>query len=181
MEKMKRYSCLCVDPPWKFGDNLPGKGRGASKHYPCMPLEDIIRFELPPTTPDCWLFLWRVASMQSEAIAVATAWGFTIKSEIVWVKTSEKTGKVRIGMGRTVRNAHEVCLVCTRGKPARASGGVPSVITAPRGVHSAKPEEVQDAIEKLVGNVPKAELFARRVRDGWDCFGNQIVAATAAE
>ncbi len=29
----KRYRVLTADPPWPFKDKLPGKGRGAAKHY----------------------------------------------------------------------------------------------------------------------------------------------------
>lgn len=176
----ERFGCILADPAWKFGDSLPGKGRGASKHYGCMDFNDIAKMELPPTEPDCWLFMWRVAAMQREALFVAESWGFTIKSEIVWVKTTAK-GSVRIGMGRTVRNSHEVCLVCTRGKPTVHNHSIPSVIMAPRGKHSAKPESVQDAIDAIVGPVRKAELFARRHRDGWECFGNELTTASAAE
>jgi N6-adenosine-specific RNA methylase IME4 len=178
---MTKYGCILADPPWKFGDKLPGKGRGASKHYPCMSVSEIQRFPLPPIADNCWLFLWRVASMQREALDVVNAWGFTVKSELCWVKTSEKTGRVVMGMGRSVRNAHEICLVCTKGKPIQVSKSVSSVIEAPRGYHSTKPEQIQDAIEALVGDVHKVELFARRHRAGWLCLGNQIDAAQAAE
>lgn len=168
------YGCILADPPWKFSDALPGKGRGAIKHYDCLSVSQIQRFPLPSLAPDCWLFLWRVASMQQEALDVAKAWGFTVKSEFVWVKTSAKTSKVRMGMGRSVRNCHEVCLVCARGRPIQICKSVPSVIMAPRGEHSSKPEAVQDAIELLVGDVPRAELFARRQRKGWKCFGKEL-------
>lgn len=175
------YGCLVADPAWKFGDKLPGKGRGSEKHYGCMKLHEIMRYPIPGMLPDSWLFLWRVAAMQQEALDVVKAWGYVVKSEIVWVKTSVNTGRPVIGMGRSVRNAHEVCLVCTRGRPVVYDHSVPSVIYAPRGIHSAKPEAVQDAIEKLVGPVAKAEIFARRRRPGWECFGNQLSAAWAAE
>jgi hypothetical protein len=33
------FRLLLVDWPWKFGDSLPGKKRGASKNYVCMPAE----------------------------------------------------------------------------------------------------------------------------------------------
>ena len=46
------YGVLCADPPWKFGDSLPGPKRGAQKHYDVMSVEDICRFELPPLADD---------------------------------------------------------------------------------------------------------------------------------
>lgn len=48
------------------------------------------------------------------------------------------------------------------------------VIRAPRGVHSAKPEEAFHRIEAMFPNAVKCELFARKRRPGWICIGNEI-------
>ena len=53
---------LVADPPWRFNDKLPGKGRGAAKHYGCMGLDALANFELPPLQNDCYLLMWRVAA-----------------------------------------------------------------------------------------------------------------------
>lgn len=169
---MDRARVLVADPPWPFRDKLPGPGRGAIKHYRCMSLAEICTFALPPLAPDCWLFLWRVASMQLESLAVARAWGFDAKAELVWRKIG-KSGRLRIGMGRTVRNAHETCLVCKRGRPERASASVPSVFDAPRTEHSAKPDRFYELVEEFSSG-PYVELFARRQRPGWTCLGDEL-------
>jgi len=170
----RRFRVLVADPPWRFGDPLPGPKRGAAKHYECLTLPQLCTFPLPPLVADCWLFLWRVGSMQLEALAVAQAWGFRPPtSEIVWVKTVKDGSRPRLGMGRTVRNAHEVCLVCRRGRPERRSASVPSVFHAPRGEHSAKPEAFFGLVEQLARG-PYVELFARRARPGWTCFGKEL-------
>lgn len=163
---------LVADPPWPFGDKLPGGGRGAVKHYSLLSIDDIKAFPLPEIADDARLFLWRVASMQEEALAVMRAWGFTPKAEMVWVK-SKNPPKLTIGMGRQVRNAHEVCLIGVKGRPERLSAAVPSVLFAPRGIHSAKPDEFYEMVEALSPG-PYVELFARRRRDGWDCRGNEL-------
>lgn len=169
---------LVADCPWKFDDKLPGDGRGAEKNYACLELHELMRFPLPALAPDAILFFWRVASMQQEALDVIRAWGFTVKSEIVWTKRT-KNDKAAIGMGRYVRNAHEVCLIATRGKaaPLIADHGVRSVfeLEAPLGKHSAKPKEFFDLVEKLVGtDGVMAEMFGREPRAGWHVFGNEI-------
>jgi N6-adenosine-specific RNA methylase IME4 len=122
--------------------------------------------------------------MQSEALAVAKAWGFTVTSEIIWVKShgsvSGPGNGTQMGMGRTVRNCHEVCLVARRGKPARASASVRSVIVAPRGEHSAKPDEFYRTVDRLVGSGARVvELFARRQWPVWTCLGDEISGAEA--
>ena len=169
---MSGIRTIVVDPPWPFRDRLPGGGRGAAKHYSLLSIADIAAFDLPPLDDDCRLFLWRVASMQEEALAVARTWGFIPKAEIVWVK-SKNPPTLTIGMGRQVRMAHEVCLIAIKGRPERLSMAVPSVVFAPRGKHSAKPDEFYDMVERLSPG-PYADIFARRQRDGWLCVGNEV-------
>lgn len=168
----KRFHTLTSDPPWKFGDALPGHGRGAQKHYALLSVDELCRFPLPPLASDCRLFLWRVASMQEEALAVMRAWGFALKAEIVWKKLTT-TGKRHFGMGRTVRMEHEVCLIGVRGRPPVLSHSVRSVFEAPVGRHSEKPDEFYRVVESLSPG-PYAELFARRRRRGWTVFGNEL-------
>lgn len=176
------FTTLVADPPWLFNDNLPGRKRGAGCHYRCMSLEEICAFAMPPLADDAFLVLWRVASMQREALDVAGAWGFEEPNcEIVWVKTKALTRpptepiakRLRMGMGRVTRNVHEVALVCRRGKPKRLRADVPSVFFAPRGRHSEKPDEFYTLIEKLFPG-PYVELFARRHRPGWTCMGDEV-------
>lgn len=175
---MKRYRVLCADPPWKFNDKLPGKTRGASRQYQTLDLQQLMWFELPPLADDAYLFLWRVAAMPFDAIMLAQAWGFTIKSEIVWLKRTKK-GKPWFGMGRHVRASHETAIIAVRGKPQRKVKNIRSVFAAPvpvgadgKYIHSAKPEEFYDIVEQLAPG-PYVELFARRQRPGWTCLGNQ--------
>jgi len=50
----------------------------------------------------------------------------------------------------------------------------PSVLTLPRGAHSAKPQTFAEIIEGLYPTIPKLEMFSRSPRDGWDVMGNEI-------
>lgn len=81
--------------------------------------------------------------------------------------------RVRIGMGRQTRLAHETCLIAVRGRPKRLSASVPSVLFAPRGRHSEKPRVFYERVEQLSPG-PHAELFARRERAGWDTYGDEL-------
>jgi N6-adenosine-specific RNA methylase IME4 len=169
------FSVLVADCPWSFNDSLPGEGiRGAAKKYEVQSVDFLKAFPLPPLADDALLFFWRVAAMQEEALAVVRAWGFTVKSELVWVKKTT-TGKRHFGMGRYVRAEHEVCLIATRGHGNRLirSKSVRSVLDAPTGVHSRKPDAFYDLVEQLAPG-PYVELFARRQRKGWTCFGNEL-------
>lgn len=175
---------VIADPPWPFKDKLPGKKRGAAKHYKCMTIPEIMRMPLPPISDSAVLFLWRVSSMVEEAYQVARVWGFTPKSEIVWNKTvaSDPTGeKDSMGMGRIVRGSHETCIVAARGAPIEtASKRERTSFRAPIGAHSEKPEEFYQKVERLypLELWPEAhvELFARRRRKGWIQFGDELPA-----
>lgn len=138
---------------------------------------------LPPpieVADNAVLFLWRVASMQADALRVMEEWGFTQKSELVWLKRT-RSGKRHFGMGRSVRNEHEVLLIGHRGKPRRLSpanvrstfeGEVRKVPWALTG-HSVKPLEQYEIIERLYAG-PYLELFGRESRVGWTVFGDEM-------
>jgi len=54
----------------------------------------------------------------------------------------------------------------------RARRDVRQIVLAPRSRHSQKPEEIQDRIEALWPQAtPRLELFARRERPNWTCWG----------
>lgn len=164
---------LVADPPWKLNDSLPGPKRGASKHYELMPLSDICSFDIPLMAPDSYLFLWRLSSYVEEAYQVVRAWGFTPKSEIIWLKRTAKW-KRWFGMGNHVRAEHETCIIAVRGSPKPKYRNQRSTFEAQVGKHSQKPEEFYEIIEYLCEG-PYIELFARQRRENWQCYGNELV------
>lgn len=174
------HKVLCADPAWPFKDKLPGKNRGAARNYKLMSVRDICRFPLPPLADDCVLFLWRVAAMQQEALAVISMWGFEPpQREVIWLKKTPY-GNRWFGLGRVVRAEHEVCLIATRGKPIVKNHSVRSTfvtdlegLSAPVGRHSEKPEEFYRIVETLYDG-PYVELFARRPREGWTTLGDEL-------
>jgi N6-adenosine-specific RNA methylase IME4 len=169
---------LVADPPWLFGDKLPGPSRGAAKNYRVLTAAEICAFPLPPIADEAWLFLWRVSAMVEEAYRVVRAWGFVPKSEIVWEKVTS-TGKPHFGMGRYVRASHEACIVAVRGKPKPLDRAVRSRFAAPVRAHSEKPEVFYELVQRL-SDGPWIELFARRRRDGWVTLGDQVPAPAEA-
>ena len=84
--------------------------------------------------------------------------------------------ELAFGMGRLFRQCHEICLIGTRGKiySQLANKSQRSVGFAENLKHSAKPEDLQDSLEAMFPKARKLELFARRLRPGWTCLGNEI-------
>jgi len=80
-----------------------------------------------------------------------------------------------IGQGSYTRANPEFVLLGRRGAGVpRLDAGVRAQVLAPRGRHSEKPSEIHAAIERLVGDVSRLELFARTRRPGWASWGNEI-------
>lgn len=166
------YGVVYADPPWRFETySEAGMDRSADNHYPTMDLEAIKALKVP-AAQDAVLFLWATAPMLPEAIEVMRAWGFTYKSQIIWVKD-------RMGTGYWARNQHEILLIGTKGSiPAPAPGSQPSsVFQAPVSRHSEKPAALAEMIERLFPTTPKIELFCRSPRAGWAAHGNESEAA----
>ena len=164
-----KFGVIYADPEWKFKpySDETGMDRAADNHYPTSDLETIKNRDVGSLAADdsiCWL--WVTVPMLLEGIEVLKAWGFTYKSHLVW-------NKDRIGTGYWFRNRHELLLIGTRGKiPAPAMGDqFPSVIDAPVGEHSAKPEKFYEIIEAYFPTLPKIELNARQAREGWVRWG----------
>ena len=169
------YGVIYADPPWRFEpwSRTTGMDRAPENHYESMPLDEIRAIRVP-AAPDSVLFLWATQPMLPQALEVMQAWGFTYVSHLVWEKD-------RIGLGYWSRNVHELLLIGTRGDvPAPLPGTqVESIIPAPRGEHSAKPEVFAGIIGQMFPKVPKLEMFARVHRDGWTVWGNESGAAEA--
>ncbi|EGC0267617.1 hypothetical protein H8U31_001368 [Salmonella enterica] len=172
-----KYKLIYADPPWEYRDKAKDGKRGAGFKYPTMKLEDICR--LPVWTiaeESCLLAMWWVPTMVKEALAVMDAWGFrliTMKG-MTWHKTNKVKGGSAMGMGHMTRANSEDCLFAVRGRlPQRQNAGLIQHVTAPRGEHSAKPAECREILEKLLGDVPRLEMFSRGNAEGWHHWGNE--------
>lgn len=172
----KKYGMIYADPEWRFEvySRDTGMDRSADNHYSTTATDAICARPVGDiAADDCCLFLWATVPMLPDALKVMAAWGFEYKSHCMWRKD-------RIGTGYWFRNAHELLLVGTRGNvPAPAMGTqFESVIDAPVGKHSEKPDQFYELIETYFPNLPKIELNARRARPGWDAWGNEAPVET---
>mgnify|MGYP006266980761 CR=1 FL=1 len=166
------FGVIYADPPWRYvtiSEN--GMDRSAENHYPTLDTDTICLLDVPSiSAPDCILFLWATAPMLQDALRVMADWEFDYKTQFIWVKD-------RLGMGYWNRSRHEILLVGTKGNvPAPAMGTQwPSVIDAPLGAHSEKPELFLEMIEEYFPTVPKIELNRRGLpRSGWSAWGLEV-------
>ena len=174
---MKKYSIIYADPPWAYRTySKKGQGRSAESHYPTMCIEDIKALPVGElAAKNCALFLWITFPCLCEALEVLTAWGFSYKAvAFVWVKQNRKNDDLFTGMGYWTRANAAICILATKGHPKRVDAGVRQVILSHIEEHSKKPDEARERIVRLMGDLPRVELFARQSPEGWDVWGNEV-------
>ena len=78
--------------------------------------------------------------------------------------------------GRYTLSQCEICLVMKHGRipSPRGARNERQFISAPRGKHSEKPEEVRKRIERMFPEHDRIELFARAKHRFWKTWGNEI-------
>lgn len=196
------YRVLVVDCPWQYNDRkgtrrdnkakIPKSGYGAQGNYSqgVMSLAELEALgpELDRlTAPDAYLFMWATCPRLQEAMTLMRSWGFRyVTVAFQWTKTTLSDG-FRKGPGRYVPANMELVLLGVKGKgrpwhPSTGSKPAQEVrLPHPRNPltgkirHSRKPEEIQDRIERWlgdhIGDQGYLELFATRNRPGWTCLG----------
>jgi N6-adenosine-specific RNA methylase IME4 len=171
------YRVIYADPPWEYGDKRTNdeQSGSAESQYPTMSIDELCGLGVREiAASDSVLFLWATAPCLPEAMQVIEAWGFTYKAQFVWDKVKGFNGHYN-----DVR--HELLLVATRGSCVpKVESLDPSIVQEKRTRHSKKPDRFYELIERLypLGGQTHVELFARRSRDGWCSWGNQVDAAT---
>lgn len=185
-----RFRTFAADAPWSYADGLSMSAvkRSAGAHYSTMSVDAICQLGGFGTVagfrayPDAFLWLWITNPflLDGTGARVCKAWGFEPRQLVTWVKgrIAKDALVAQIGMGHFTRGATEHMILATRGKAKDLllSKSVPNVFIAPRGRHSAKPDEAYSLIER-VSPGPYVELFARRPREGWKVWGNEVAAA----
>ena len=169
----KKYKVILADPPWQYDD--AGCSGCAADQYTTMDNDEICALPVwNIAAEDAVLFLWATYPKLKEAFDVIAAWGFTYKSiAFQWIKKNRNGIGNFYGLGRWTRGHTEPCLLATQGKPARINSSVFQIIQTPIRQHSQKPDEQYVKIEKLMGDLPRIELFARNRRVGWDSWGKE--------
>lgn len=173
-----KYQLIYADPAWEFKSKKTGGSMksGALNHYSTMTIDQIKGLDVSSIcSSDCFLAMWYVSSQPQEALDVCAAWGFKVKhmNGFIWNKLTVNYNPF-FGMGYYTRAGAESCLFAVKGKPKVVNHSVRQVRSAPVGRHSEKPGQFRDDLIKILGDVPRAELFAREKIEGWHSFGNEI-------
>jgi len=174
------YGLLYADPPWKQSKggakSVRPNSSGGELDYPVLSMDEIRRHLIAAdslTGDNAVLFLWTIDKYLFEAEELAKSIGYKLHARMVWNKI---TG---IPAAFTIRYGHEYLLYMYKGKltpvAREARGKFHSVFSEMPKRHSQKPEEAYRIIESLYPNLRKLELYARRTREGWDSWGDELI------
>ena len=184
-----KYEVVVADPPWSY-TGQQNKWGAAAKFYPTMSDSELLQFPI-----NNWLnsrgvlFMWATSPRLDFAIKCIEEWGLHYRGvAFVWVKT-KKDGTPIGAQGvrpSIVKPITEFVLAASKQAACRPltlfdesivqTVFQDDVVFAPRQEHSRKPDVVLDRIDKMYPSdvYNKIELFARRKRDGWDSWGNEV-------
>lgn len=189
----ERFDVVLADPPWSY-TGRQDKWGAAAKFYDTMADEDLFALPVADIMAErSVLFCWATCPRLDLAIRCGEAWGLTFRGvAFVWVKTRKSDPSIPIGAQGVrpsiVKPTTEMVLAFSKvakGRPLPlANEAIPQVVLAPRQEHSRKPDEVHERIEAMYPDAARIELFARRERDGWRVWGNEVsnlVSATGSD
>ena len=169
------YATIVADPPWHYDKSNPDspewKGsrsasglhaRGSGLAYSTMTLDEIRALPVGDLAQDSRLFLWTTNRYLRHAWSVVEAWGFEPQDRVlVWCKKPRGTMPVTT----------EFVLIGKRGRPPRMPWHATTWFDWPlQSLHSRKPDAFYDLVESWCPG-PRADLFAREPRIGWDGWG----------
>jgi len=160
-----KYEVIVIDPPWNYGREYDPEGSRIANPYPEMSFEKLKEINLP-SAEDSFLWLWTTHQFIWDAKKLLEHWGYEYKAIMIW-------NKEKMGMGAWLRMQCEFCLMGIKGKPLWKGKDVRDIIIEPRTSHSTKPEKLYEIINNnCIGR--KLDYFARKKRDGWDAYGDEI-------
>ncbi len=162
-----KYRTLVVDPPWAYDDGWCNGGVG--REYVTMSDAEVAALPVAQLADETsHLYLWAGAQKLEAAFAALRAWGFEFKTLLVWKKN-------RLGLGRYFRSQTEYVLFGTKGRAPLRETALSNHFEAPVTKHSVKPDVFYALVERASFE-PRLDMFARRLRPGWTCWGAEAGA-----
>ena len=174
-----KYDLIYADPPWRQSKGgkkaVRPNSSGMSLDYKVLSLEKIkqhLQQATNLTNDKAVLFLWTIDKYLFEAEEIAKSLGWKLHARMIWNKVNG------IPAAFTVRYGHEYLLYMYRGGLLPVSkeerGKIHTVFEEPSKKHSQKPEKAYEIIERLYPNTRKLEMYARKTRNGWDSWGDEL-------
>jgi N6-adenosine-specific RNA methylase IME4 len=184
----KKYNTLVIDPPWPVQTIVGGYGtkskypnqsrnkRPDTMPYKTLDLKAIKSFPLASLAEQgAHIYCWTTNRFLPAAFGILEGWGVRYHLTMPLVK---KSG---IAPCKGYVFGSEYCLLGFAGRPMQPFlkiGRLNWLLTAKpgwrkMGLHSRKPQAFYDLVEEMSPG-PRIDLFARRPREAWDVWGDEL-------
>lgn len=167
-----KYRCLVVDPPWPMTKlNLDARpNQGPTLDYPVLSLEEIADESVVPVRTvaddDCHLYLWVTHKYLPAGLELMAEWGFHYQCVMTWRKNVGFTPFSWMYDTEHVLFGH-------RGNLKLTQLGLRLSFDAKVSTHSVKPDEFYERV-LAASPGPRVDMFARREREGFTSWGNEV-------
>ena len=181
-----KFKTIVADPPWKYKGRGPasakehrpnsyGAAPSSEERYGAMTMDELKQLPINNITEDkAHLYLWVTNAFIERGWKLCKDWGFEPKTVVTWGKLRKADGQPSMKTGYYFRGATEHFIFATKGNLRLKDKAVePTLFLSERLPHSVKPEWFYELVDRC-SFADKLEMFARRERNGWDCFGNQV-------
>lgn len=197
---MKKYRLSILDCPWDYDNKQKNDPARGGIRYPTLTMQEL--YDLPLgdcMEKDSGIVVWCTSPKLCDShynklapLNIIQKWGYRpVTFLFVWVKTNknaivpdldsddmsvlENYDEFYSGLGRYTNSNIEFAIYARRGEGVgRVEKDVKQLICSPIGIHSAKPREQYNRLQRLFGDVPRIEFFARKINpppDGWEATG----------
>lgn len=166
-----KYRCIVIDPPWpmKKIEREERPNQGVELDYPTMSLEEIEALPVGEMADEsgCHLYLWVTQKYLPTGLELVEKWGFHYQCLMTWRKN------VGITPYSWMYDTEHV-IFARRGNLPLDRLGLRLSFDAPVNGHSVKPDTffIERVIPASPG--PRLEMFARKQRDGFEVWGNEV-------
>lgn len=171
-----QYRCIVIDPPWPV-EKIEREVRprqGVTLDYPTMTLEDIQALPVTKLAAEagCHLYLWTTQKFLPAALKLVEAWDFNYQCLMTWVKPTGMTPYT------WMYNTEHV-IFARRGNLPLEQNGLKLSFEAASAGHSVKPDVFYERVLKASSG-PRLDMFARRVHEGFEAWGDEICSSVTA-
>lgn len=167
-----KFACIVADPPWSMRlierEQRPDQGRLVA--YPTMEVDEIAKLPVGElAADDCHLYLWVTHKFLPAGLSLLEEWGFAYQCVMTWRKN------VGFTPFSWMYDTEHV-LFARRGNLTLTQLGLRLSFDAPVQGHSVKPDVFYERV-LAASPGPRLEMFARRERDGFTAWGNEVTSA----
>lgn len=167
-----KFSCIVIDPPWPMQkiEREERPDQGVQLDYPVMSLEQIADETLVPVrtlaADNAHIYLWVTHKFLPAGMDLLDAWGFRYQCVMTWRKN------VGITPFSWMYDTEHV-LFGRKGSLDLQRLGLRLSFEAPVRGHSVKPDVFYERVVEATPG-PRVEMFARRPREGFTVWGNEV-------